>query len=240
MQLKFSNNSIKILFLLVSTDLVFFCLHIFYKCQEWGALNICKQFRFNELFAITTDLGYAEFFQYIKEFWIVVLLALVAWRNKSFLYLSWSLLFVYVLLDDSFGIHENLGDFISTKFSFIYALHLRAVDFGEIFVSAFFGTLFLILIAISYRFSKSIERKISRYLIVMLLALALAGIVADMLHMMFYMVGIEFMQRIFTFIEDGGEHLVMSVILGFVYSVSERTNQNLPVSRDNKILVSHL
>src|SRR3712207_5190827 len=114
-----------------------------------------------------------------KEYWIALLLGLFTIQKRSILYLGWSLLFFYLLLDDSLGIHERLGGIVSYRLGLSSAFNLRSIDFGEIIVSACVGLFFLLFIAIAYRSGDRFSRKTSRHLIIMLFALALFGIVVD-------------------------------------------------------------
>src|SRR3712207_8517062 len=50
-----------------------------------------------------------------KEYWIALLLGLFTIQKRSILYLGWCLLFFYLLLDDSLGIHERLGGIVSYR-----------------------------------------------------------------------------------------------------------------------------
>jgi cbb3-type cytochrome oxidase subunit 3 len=234
MQLSFRNNSAKILYLLLATDLVFFCLHLSRQCYMFSNSRLCKKFS-NKLFSISIDMGYAEVFQYIKEYWIILLLGVLAWRNRSLLYSAWSLLFCYLLLYDALKIHERWGIFISNKLGLVSAFGIRSIDFGEIIVSACFGILFFAIIAIAYRFGKKIERKHTQYLILMLLALAFFGIVTDTLGIT---ITNKFLKPIAALIEDGGEHLVMSTIVWFVYDIVEQSNQNILSSKNKSAIAS--
>jgi hypothetical protein len=226
MQLSFRSNSVKIFYLLLATDIAFFCLHLLLRCKQLGYGGLCNKFG-NQLYSINKDFGYAEFFQYIKEYWIVLLLGVLAWKNRSWLYSAWSSLFCYVLLDDAWGIHEKGGKLISDRLGLGAAFNLRRVDFGELIVSAGFGILFFTAIALAYRFGKRIERKHTQSLILMLLALAFFGIVTDMLDIA---IRNPSLQPFLIFIEDGGEHLVMSAIVWLIYDIFEQKYQNLPIS----------
>lgn len=77
----------KLLFLCLATDAGFILVHISYR--QLGLLD-------NPLFSIEDDRGYAEVFQYIKEYWTVLLLGLTALQKRSLLYLSWASFFLYV------------------------------------------------------------------------------------------------------------------------------------------------
>jgi cbb3-type cytochrome oxidase subunit 3 len=141
----------------------------------------------------------------------------------------------YLLLDDAGKIHEKAGVFISNKLGLVSAFGIRSIDFGEVIVSAYFGILFFALIAITYRFGKRIERKNTQYLILMLLALAFFGIVADTLGIT---ITNKFLKPIVELIEDGGEHLVMSAIVWFVYDIVEQRNQNILSSKNKSAIAS--
>ncbi|MBE9124873.1 MULTISPECIES: hypothetical protein [unclassified Coleofasciculus] len=209
LNLNLNHWSTRFLFLLLATDLVFIILHIIYQHTSFIS---------NYNFSIEKDRGYAELFQYIKEYWIAILLAFLAYKKRSLLYLSWSLLFLYLLLDDSLEIHETGGKILSQKLSLLPMFNLRAVDFGEMLMSVGVGLFFFVLIAIAYRFSDSLARKSSRYLIIMLCSLALFGIVIDMVHIAFKS---SLLNSWLGLLEDGGEHIVMSIIAGFVFLLAE-------------------
>jgi hypothetical protein len=198
--------------LFLATDVSFIIIHILYLVIDSIS---------NPYFSIEEDRGYGELFQYIKEYWIAILLSFLAWKNRSFLYLGWSLLFFYLLLDDAAFIHENLGRFISHRLGFSPAFNLRAIDFGELIVSACVGLFFLICIATAHRFSDRSSKQDSRYLILMLFVLALFGIVVDMVHIALQS---PYWEPSLGLIEDAGEMIVMSFIAWFVFSVSERSS----------------
>lgn len=220
MKLNVNNWSLKLFYLFLATDIVFIILHLAYIYT--GRIS-------NISFSIAHDGGYAELFQYLKEYWIAILLCFVAVRKRSVLYLTWSLLFFYLLLDDSINIHERLGAKIANKLSFSTGFELRAQDFGEVIVSAAVGLLFLSLITIAYRFSERQSRKVSRYLIMMLFTLAFFGIAVDLAHVAFRS---SSLQIFFGILEDGGEQVVMSIIACFIFLLPERLqseNNNLKI-----------
>ncbi|GAB1541305.1 hypothetical protein NUACC21_39760 [Scytonema sp. NUACC21] len=223
MKLYLSTWSSKLLYLLLAMDFTFIALHIIYTYTDLIS---------NSSFSIEQDRGYAEIFQYFKEYWSVLLLSFLAFRQRSFLYLIWSLLFFYLLLDDSLQIHEKLGVFISRKLNFSSWFNLRAQDFGELTVSILVSLFFLIFIGITYYFSDRFARKTSRYLILALFALALFGIVVDMVHIA---VKSPSLYTLLGLIEDGGEQVVMSGIVCFIFSLPESLPQT--VSEKHKTIV---
>ncbi|MEL6354935.1 MAG: hypothetical protein AAFR58_24795, partial [Cyanobacteria bacterium J06627_28] len=159
---------------------------------------------------ITQDRGYAEVFQYIKEFWISGTLALVFFRTRSLLFLGWSALFFYLLLDDSLRIHENWSK--APYFPSLFGLGSNAS--GELLISLGIGLFFLLWIAAAYRKTRDASSKaVSKSLTWMLFLLGFVGIFIDALHIL---VQVPLLDPILTVIEDGGEMIVMSLILSFV------------------------
>lgn len=123
----------QLLFLLVLTDLFFIFLHI---------LHVFTNLLPSNFYSIAQDRGYAEFFQYTKELWILILFLLLGIKQRKALYFIFSYLFLYLLIDDSFEFHENIGAFLADYLNFHPYYGLRAVDLGELAVSAVFGSLF--------------------------------------------------------------------------------------------------
>ncbi|KAM3103480.1 hypothetical protein ACKFKF_00290 [Phormidesmis sp. 146-12] len=207
LKLSLSNWATRLLYLCLATDVGLIFVHIVH--WQTSLAN-------SHLFSIEADRGYAEFFQYIKEYWIVLLLGLTALERRSILYLSWASLFVYLLLDDSLHIHERLGESISIKFAFSDLLGIRAIDLGELIVSGAFGLTFLIFIAVSYQFGDSKFRRTSKRLTFLMLILVLFGVVIDMIHGVLNFTKIS---SLIGLLEDGGEMLVMSTIVCFAFSL---------------------
>jgi hypothetical protein len=203
MKLEFEND--KLLILLVITDFVFIILHI---------LNLYTGLLNSSLYLLTRDRGYAEFFQYTKELWIAVLFLILGIKKKQGIFYVFSLLFLYLLIDDSFEIHENLGRVIADILNIQPWIGLRAVDFGELIVSGLFGLLFLTALILFSILSDQISRQIALYMVIFFVLLAFFGVVMDMVAVM---VDHRSTTRVMEIIEEGGEMLVMSVILWFVF-----------------------
>jgi hypothetical protein len=104
---------------------------------------------------------------------------------------------------------------------------LRAIDFGELIVSACVGLFFLICIATAHRFSDRSSKQDSRYLILMLFVLALFGIVVDMLHIALQS---PYWEPSLALIEDAGEMIVMSFIAWFVFNISEGSSRTISLT----------
>ncbi len=197
-------SSNKLLILLLLADVVFLCIHVFYMMDLVTGSH----------FSIAKDLGYAEVYQYIKEYWIVLLLFIMAIKRTHIIYFAWSTLFMYLLLDDSLQIHERLGGYLANYFELQPGFNLRAQDFGELSVSILFGSLLFLFIGCSYLFSDTVAKQISKHLFILVLSVAFFGVLVDMLQ-----VAIPWGKYIWEFIEDGGEMLIMSIIVWYVFNL---------------------
>lgn len=199
----------RLLMILLLADLGFMLIHIFlYKIMHLGG---------DPLLSIIVDKGYSEIYQYIKEYWIAILLLILAVKRKHLIYFSWSLMFFYLLLDDSAQIHENIGGYIVKQYDIQPLFGLRAQDLGELGVSLFFGGVLFSFILISYFFSNSLEKKISKHLFILVMVLAFFGVIVDMLHMALLPFLEMWGNAIFGLIEDGGEMIIISIILWNVF-----------------------
>ena len=211
--------ALKFLILLLVADIVFILLYIscWLPSSSYISKAVSEVVVHQELLWLTKDWSYAEVFQYLKELWTVLILGFGAWRRKSFLLTAWALLFSYLLMDDSLRIHEVIGSKISSSLQFRDAFGLRAVDFGEVLFSATVAIAFLIIISWAYSRSRSTERKYSHFLSFFLIALAVTGVALDLIHVLlsdnFYF------NFIFALLEDGGEQIIMSFALSFVFAI---------------------
>ncbi|MBK5940722.1 hypothetical protein [Halochromatium roseum] len=213
MVLHLEKQSNRFLLLFLLADLVFILVHIGFKL---GLVT-------SPLFSIEEDLGYAEVYQYIKEYWIVLLLLTLAIGHGRFIYFAWSLLFAYLLFDDSLQIHERLGGYLANALQLLPILELRAQDLGELVVTLLFGTLLFAIIGIAYLYADHIARQASRHLFALVLFLALFGVFVDMLHS-----AIHWGEPFWLLIEDGGEMLIMSVIAWYVFQLGVEPRRESP------------
>ena len=200
----------KLVLLFLSMDVVFILLHIAFKSNF---INV-------PLISIERDRGYPEVYQYMKEIWACMLLMILATRRPRLLYISWAVLFFYLLLDDSMQIHEDVGNAISQYLNFQPMLGLRAKDFGEIIVSAISGSIIFGFIGFASLKSDATERKRSMHLFILILLLAFFGIFVDMVH-----IASPGGDDIWALVEDGGEMIIMSLLLGYIFSLKRNTGK---------------
>ncbi|QPG05762.1 hypothetical protein IT774_00240 [Salinimonas marina] len=209
---KFSYPVTVLILLLLMTDAGFILVHVLRKL---GYIN-------SGYFNLSQDMGYAEVFQYMKEFWIASLLVIIALRDKAASFVVWSLIFLYMLADDSLKVHENGGRYLVEALNIQPALSLRAQDFGELLVTAIAGGILFSMLFVTYYFASQAARHITHKLLLGVAGLAFFGILIDMLHS-----ALPFGNFIFGLIEDSGEMLTMSLIVGYCFALmySQAHNQ---------------
>jgi len=214
---KLRSSQLLLLFLLA--DLFFIFFHILHTApDEW------LPFFSNDAFAITEDLGMAEGFQYIKEFWIFLLLGFLALRRHKKELIGWSLLYGYLLADDMFSLHEKLGDAIGGLFdnslNGILVADLELDDIGEVIGILGIGLLFALILIPTFLRLQSDARPLFRTLTWLLAALLFFGLGLDFLDRF---ADANVIQEMFKMAEDGGEMLVMSVTCWYAYALTDQT-----------------
>lgn len=197
--------------LLISTDCALIVVHLINKLLTQP----------NELLDITKDGGYAELFQYIKEFWLAITLFLMFRQTGKFLYFAWAMLFFYLLCDDAFLLHEGIGSLISISFNYQSVFGLRPLDLGEITVHLIAGILLLSPIIYFHGNSRGEAKQISQNLGIYLSLFVFFGLVVDFFHVIVSNANFKGL----TLLEDGGEMIVISLLTSYVFSVFSQKRQ---------------
>lgn len=193
-----------LLVVFLATDLLYIGLH---------GIHAFTRFLPDMYFNVTYDQGVAEAFQVAKAYWIALLLAWMAWRRFSFAYLSWSAVFAYIAADDLLMVHEKMGQRIAEALGYPAKFGLRHVDFGEITVFALAGAVLLPLLVVAYIWGGAYFRRFTRRLFALLMVFAFFAGVVDMIHIM---ITHPTANELVGIIEDGGELLVMTAMVGYV------------------------
>lgn len=200
-------HTLYFLSLLLAADALFILVHI--ANENAGLIS-------NRNFALDRDRGYAEIYQYVKLYWIVITLAALWWRTRAPVYVGWIGAFGYLLLDDALQVHERGGEIVAARWGYGETLGLRDVDFGELTVTAAAGAVLVALLAVGYWRSSRDARAASKDFVVLVVALAFFGVAFDMLHQI---VGDNGLGALFVIAEDGGEMLVVSVACAYAASL---------------------
>lgn len=175
----------------------------------------------DERYSVAKPGGYGEIYQCAKYLWIVLVLAYVMHVTREGGYAAWMLLFTYLLVDDAVEMHERLGAAIADAAGFVPRFRLRALDFGELIVSAAAALLLFVGIAAAFRRGTHAFRKVTRDLLLLVAALGFFGVVVDMAQIAARM-GTNIRILLET-LEDGGEMAVASFMLWYVFRLAIRS-----------------
>lgn len=194
-----------VLVVLLATDLFFIIMHIMLRT---------KALPLTTMFSLERDGSYPEYFQYAKIAIIIIQLCFLMKITGNFGIISWVLLFVYLLSDDAFRIHERFGEMTAEYFNFIPPFNLRKQDIGEIVFTSAMGIFLISNLFWEYRNGSSLFRKLSLDLTIGLTGLIFFGMGMDFLHAAIDLgrtVG-----HVLGSIEDGGEMIVISLIVWYL------------------------
>jgi hypothetical protein len=211
-------NAILLLIMLISADMVFILIH--------AVIDLSPSLRIRDLrlYSISEERSYPEIFQYLKWFWITIVLARMSFSRRSLKYLAWGLLSVYFLLDDSIGIHESVGAKIAASLNFTPPFSMRPLDLGELFVSAISASILLPVIGWSYFRGDHDFKRFSQDMVLLLAIMFLFGVFTDiMAHLLLIS---EKMVIMIGFAEDAAEMLIASLLLWYVFQSSNQKKGN--------------
>lgn len=205
----------KLFLRLLLIDLIFVFVHIGICLIYY--LGIIDDFGEYSFLVLTQDDSYAEMFQYVKYIAFIGMTIYLILIEKVYAYLSWALLYLFFLLDDSLGLHESAGEFIAEKFNLTPMYGLRAVDFGELSFIAAIGVLLFSVIGIAYYKGGNTFKKRTNRLFLLLFFLVVFGVGFDMLHEILgenlkvnFIIGLT---------EDGGEMLIVTLMVCYLYQL---------------------
>jgi hypothetical protein len=222
-KLNLPNKALKFLTFLLMGDLFYISLHLIHKLARH--FDLFTVIRSNDVFALYYDLSLGESYQYLKEYWIILIFLWLIFRNNQRQYIGWASLFFYLLLDDMLGFHEGLATFALRAMNFdpfhVIVGELRYQDYGELGVSVFFGIIFLSMIGFSYLRGNREVRNTFHYLLGGLMVIVFFGVVNDFANRIFTEDNNKILYELSRLIEDGGEMLGMSIMGWYVYTLTE-------------------
>ncbi len=162
------------------------------------------------------DGSYPEFFQYMKFFWCGLISFFHTARTRQIGFAFLGILFWYLLLDDMQKFHESAGSDIAKMLSLEPLFWLRLQDYGELIYAAIVGIPVFAIFAILIATSQGNNRSQFVTVAALIVALGVFGVFVDLFHSA---IGSVNRNVKFTFgtIEDGGEMLVTSLVLSYLY-----------------------
>jgi hypothetical protein len=221
-----SRRSTVLLAILLIVDVILISFHFLHRLAIRGIIQ--SALFSNTIFSMSEEAKLPDIYFYLKQFAIILLLLYVS-RKKARVYAAWSLIFSYLLFDDIFMIHERLGFIFQDIAPPIGNIHPAEIaQSGYLVLLAVF--LFGISLLIIWR-TKGEPRLVSIYLTGFLAAAAFFGVFVDIVQgIVMDMFGISGIVKI---VEDGGEMMIFSFIVWYVYRLAFET---IPIIRYQRIL----
>lgn len=199
-----------LLLLLVCSDLGFVLLHVI--SVETGWLRGAR-------ISLEAEGGPAEIFQYLKEFSVMVCMVVAFVATRRAVYISWALVSLFLLADDSMQFHESVGMWLGERYAFAAPFGLRSYDVGELLFAGSAGLVMLVLVGGAVWRGTEQCRRVSRDLGILIVALGLVGILLDVVHVVAYY-GRSLLAQVLLVLEDGGEMIVMSAMTAYAFHVA--------------------
>lgn len=166
------------------------------------------------VFDLGADRSYGEFFQYVKNVWAILLLALLALRRRAGVYVAWAIVCAYFLIDDAFQLHERAGWAAHAAFPGVSA----AMHVAELAWLAGVGLLLTGVVIAAHLRAAPEDRAVSAVLVVLFGVLIVFGVVVDAVHHLVFPARV--FDAPFTTLEDGGELLALSLVVAFLFAVA--------------------
>ncbi len=200
-----------LLCLLLATDLLF----IFFHC-----LQLAIDYPRDENFRLNWARGYPENFQYIKFLWGGSLLFWIFICRRRLPYLLLSAVLVYLLLDDANEIHEIIGEQLVMAYPNAGFWGIAPQDVTEFLTMIVFGSLILLLLALSWFLSRLPGRRDVIPIVLLILCIGFFAVVVDFAHAI---VGNNpMLDELFRIIEEGGEMISSTLLTAWIFSMAFR------------------
>lgn len=162
----------------------------------------------SSFFRLARERGLGETIQYVKQLFVITMLFKWYKMRPARVLSGWIALFILIVVDDSVGIHEEVGKWIEQVWPFPAVEGIRTKDLAELVsIIAFEG---LTLLYVCWRFIKAPPdlRRVSIYLFLALCPLILCSLLLDLLAP--------------PLVEDLGEMISVSILLGCVHQLFRR------------------
>lgn len=179
----------------------------------------------NDFLSITEDWKLGEVYQYLKEIAIVSIMFFLILKSKS--YISWGVLYLYVLFDDALGIHEKIGSLFEKLPDMIPSI-LSNENMGELLGSVGFGTVILGGIIFAYFKSPANVRINFHILMFLFMLLIFFGVFIDIFVSKLF--DSRILSKAVHFLEESGEMISISLTLWFIIGLFLQEKNNAEVT----------
>lgn len=212
----------KLLLILLAIDLVFILVNVLAAFAKDMSLlaEVPRQLK------ITEDRSIPEFFNYLEWFAIFAGLLWLGLRDRWLAPSLWALVFLLILVDDAFQMHEQIGRYLSGRLELPDFTLIYGNEIGEIVVFSVMGALALLITGILLTRRDEPSRWLSRRYFLIVLALGFFGVGVDALHSMIAHLTdgtphASALARLFGTLEDGGEMVVASIAAAFTLALDD-------------------
>ena len=199
------------LYLLIGIDILFLTLHV---GSALGYLDIS--------FSVARSFGYGEIFQYLKFGLLAIALAYLAYQWQSTLLGCWSVLFLFLLIDDSVEIHEHAGASLAQLIGPLTTINPEILlSLAEAAILLSMGVMLIIPVLILHfqQGRHSLTRLISQDIVLLMVIMAFFSIVVDFFHG--FATPKSMLRGALTLVEEGGEMISISLITWYVAYVAK-------------------
>ena len=178
-------------------------------------------------FGFEQERGIPSIVGFVFTAWAAGLAAYLAVVHRQAVLAGWSALFVLLLADDFFMLHERMATVISADLGIAQPY---GPPIGEIVWLGSIGATLLAAIAIGHRFAVPEWRTASRVLLALLGLLVLCGVGLDLVHGFTRAItGTRGTWHVLMgSLEDGGELLVLGVVVAFLYALAFCSHRPAP------------
>ena len=226
-KIKLDNNPEKIIFLIL---FIFSLSYLFLHSLYVLGINLPKSHFSNELYRVTRDHSYAEFFQYQTLLGSCILILLTS--LKDFKYILILPFFFTLLLDDYLRIHDVYSVVIFESFdevinSLAHMTGLRIKDFYELFWHLISLILFIISLFIFFFKDEVVIIFLQKYIfaVLCLIFFAIFVDIAGVQIMQYVDKPKSFINTIIYFLEEGGEMIKCSYIFSILFGLCLEKNK---------------
>ena len=169
------------------------------------------------LWRVETDRGIPEIFGYVKELSAAAALYGCFRYSREVAYAGWSLTFLWVFLDDALQVHEVFGRLLLANTELPAVFSVDACLYSESLSWLLVGLPLGLWLGYTYIIEPS-TRRLSRTLLFLFGLLFIFAGVADGIHAYVdtLSVGARSLTGFVTLLEDGGEMIVLSLLMAFV------------------------
>lgn len=203
-----SNLTQKIVWMVFGLNIFFISIHVstVFLAHEIPGISWIG----NDVLRLDRDRSVAEFFNYLQTFVTVMLLGRAFVLSRQGVYLAWSLIFAFIVLDDAMLVHERVGGFLAAKLAFPTLSGLRPLDIGELMVWAAAAALLLPLLVWGFRSSTRQAAGYGALLTLIFAVLVFFGLAVDMIHIIVAPWS-RLADAALAIAEDGGEMLALAL-----------------------------